>query len=78
MNAMSVIFSAFITEEGQKDPHADTSGEASVLSKTRSTAGFCGKEDRSNATTAFKIKEDIFVQFTVYSSEEPHKYRKPI
>lgn len=48
MNAMPVIFSAFITEEGQKDPHADTSGEASVLSKTRSTAGFCGKEDRSN------------------------------
>lgn len=49
MNAMPVIFSAFITEEGQKDPHADTSGEASVLSKTRSTAGFCGKEDRSNS-----------------------------
>lgn len=38
MNAMSVIFSAFITEEGQKDPHADTGGEANVLSKTRSTA----------------------------------------
>lgn len=37
--------------------------------------GFAAKK---TGATAFKIKEDIFVQFTVYSSEEPHKYRKPI
>lgn len=73
MNAMSVIFSAFITEEGQKDPRADTSGEARVLSKTRSTAGFCRKENRSKGKTAFKIKWEIIVQFIVYRSEQPHQ-----
>lgn len=72
MNAMSVIFSTFIPEEGQKDPHAGTCGDASVLSKTRSTAGFCSKEDRGNMNVAFKIKTDIFAQFTLYSSRESH------
>lgn len=58
MNPMSVIFSVFNPEEGQKDPHADTRGEAVILP---SAAGVCGKNDRSNEKTAFKIKQEMVI-----------------
>lgn len=59
MNAMSVIFSVFIPEGGQKDPHATLEVKLVIYQRA---AGLCGKNDRSDEKTAFKIKQEIVVQ----------------